>query len=332
MARDARGRFVNKPVSEGRLNILFILDESGSMADCKADALKGFNRFLTEQQGVYPSPYLTLTTFNTEVRRRYVAEPINQQHGLATWSYQPVGGTALYDAVGETISEFDPQGTRVLCVILTDGEENSSRTWDKFKLKHKIEELQRNGNWTFVFMGADQDAWTNAQKIGIHRGNTMSYESANTYDAFAGLAVGTQNYVKSGVRSSVTFFEPNLRNLTTTQVQNKLVNARPHVRILPVEKEMPIQQFVEEKLGYYKPGNAFYQLTKNELVQSNKDIMLIERGKTAVWSGSEGREVLGLPTHEVKVHPGDHAKWDIFVQSYSNNRKLVRGTKLIVRV
>lgn len=56
----------------------------------------------------------------------------------------------------------------------------------------------------------------------------------------------------------------------------------------------------------------------------------MEKGKTPVYSGEWVRETLGLPKFgEVKVEPGNHGNWDIYVQSASTNRKLVRGTKLV---
>jgi len=99
-----------------------------------------------------------------------------------------------------------------------------------------------------------------------------------------------------------------------------------------VPRETEIREFVVEKLGQYRVGDAFYQLTKKEMVQTQKALLLMEKGKGAIYGGPEARDLIGLPTGvNAKVEPGNHANYDIFVQSTSTNRKLVRGTKLLVR-
>ena len=79
----------------------------------------------------------------------------------------------------------------------------------------------------------------------------------------------------------------------------------------------------------YQIGNAYYLLMKPEKVQHHKQIILREKGKEAVYAGLDARHILGLPSVDVKVKPGDHANWDIFIQSTSVNRKLIQGTKLV---
>ena len=49
-----------------------------------------------------------------------------------------------------------------------------------------------------------------------------------------------------------------------------------------------------------------------------------------VYSGVNARAMLALPDQEVKVNPASHNAFDIFVQSTSTNRKLIKGTKLLV--
>lgn len=70
---------------------------------------------------------------------------------------------------------------------------------------------------------------------------------------------------------------------------------------------------------------------KPEKVQGSKKVLLVEKGKPEVWAGSQARQMIGLPiAADAKVEPGNHANYDIFVQSTSVNRKLPRGTKIIV--
>jgi hypothetical protein len=78
-------------------------------------------------------------------------------------------------------------------------------------------------------------------------------------------------------------------------------------------------------------GAGFYQLTKTEpLVQDHKRILIRDKTTQAVYFGSAARQMLGLPAWGgVRLAPGDHGNFDIFIQSTSVNRKLAKGTSLI---
>jgi hypothetical protein len=93
-----------------------------------------------------------------------------------------------------------------------------------------------------------------------------------------------------------------------------------------------IQHFVERKLPNesYIKGAGFYQLSKSEKIQDHKQIMIRDKKSGAVYAGHAARQMLGLPDFgEVRVRPGDHGNFDLFVQSTSCNRHLVEGTSLV---
>ncbi len=92
---------------------------------------------------------------------------------------------------------------------------------------------------------------------------------------------------------------------------------------------------MEEKTkSPYIPGSVFYQLTKTEKIQPQKMVLIMKKGGKGIYGGDEARGLIGLPASEdwieAKVKPGNHANFEIFVQSSSINRKLVRGTKVLV--
>jgi hypothetical protein len=97
---------------------------------------------------------------------------------------------------------------------------------------------------------------------------------------------------------------------------------------------MQIRDFVTRSGHSYRTGAAFYQLSKREKVQGNKQIAVAEldngRMTGKVFTGPAARQLLGLPDTEVTVKPGHNDRYQIFVQSTSVNRKLVTGTKLLV--
>jgi hypothetical protein len=108
-----------------------------------------------------------------------------------------------------------------------------------------------------------------------------------------------------------------------------------------VDKERSIRDFVNTKLqssptlrkklgNEYEPGRGFYELTKPETVQPRKNIAILDKKTKAIFGGDQARKVLGMPNGaNVKVKPGNHLNYSIFVESTSNNRKLVRGSTLL---
>lgn len=179
----------------------FILDESGSMSSITESVISGFNEYLL---GLKKSNYkFTLTKFDTTgIRTPYVNVDIKDVEPLDMKSYQPGQGTPLYDAVCETIIEVEKEAEDkqpVLVAIMTDGEENSSKEYTQTQLKKMIKRLEAKGNWTFVFMGANQDSWATAQLMGIQKGNVANWQATTrgTGQAFSAMAMSNTAYEMS---------------------------------------------------------------------------------------------------------------------------------------
>lgn len=161
-----------------------ILDRSGSMETCRDDTIGGFNAFLREQQA--EGGTLSLIQFDHEYQVVYPATPIGAVQPLTTQTFVPRGGTALLDAIGKTIKDI-ADGTKPTVVILTDGQENSSKEYTKAHIKDLIEQKTKDG-WTFVYLGANQDAFAEAGSLGIAPACTVNYDPRRTPQAFRALS------------------------------------------------------------------------------------------------------------------------------------------------
>lgn len=163
---------------------LMILDASGSMESIYNQALSGVNETIqTIRMGQKEQPelkqFLTLASFNSGknyLNVKYSATPINDVKEITREDYVACGCTALYDAMGEMISELkrkiSPED-RVLVTVITDGYENASQHWSGPQIKSLIEELRHEG-WTFTYIGANQDVEAVAGSMGIK--NTLVFE------------------------------------------------------------------------------------------------------------------------------------------------------------
>ena len=164
--------------------IAFVLDRSGSMEGCQAAAIEGFNRFLREQQETQGLAKLTLVLFDDEYLVPLRSLPVQEILPLDSDTYVPRNSTALLDAIGRTIDELGnslasiPEENRpanVVLAILTDGLENASKKYTWEQVSKLIRQQTDQYKWTFLFLGANQDAIATAAKIGITAANSATY-------------------------------------------------------------------------------------------------------------------------------------------------------------
>jgi hypothetical protein len=120
--------------------------------------------------------------------------------------------------------------------------------------------------------------------------------------------------------------------VNTSTVQSNLTPlSNRQYTILSVHGDSPIRDFVQGQGFSYSVGKGYYQLTKTETIQPQKQIMIREKRTGKVYSGASARDLLGLPHGmSVRVKPEANPEYDVFVQSTSVNRKVLDGTDLIV--
>jgi hypothetical protein len=104
-------------------------------------------------------------------------------------------------------------------------------------------------------------------------------------------------------------------------------------QVLEVDKDCPIKELVQENGLAFKTGRGFYEFTKTETIQGNKEIILMDRATGDFFEGEKARELLGLPSGETaRIRPTSLEKYAVFVQSTSANRKLIGKTRFLYEV
>jgi Mg-chelatase subunit ChlD len=208
-----------------RTIVNYILDESGSMQTCREAAISGFNEYVANLKQDDGDILLSLTKFNTVTEVVHVAKRLSDIPDLTTETYVPGGMTALYDAIASTVKAVEKEAStddRVLCVIMTDGHENWSRETTQAQVKELIQTKEKLGNWTFVYLGANQDAFVAGGGIGIQVGNTLNYTSDNHGHrrAMRSVADATASYSAQASMSTKDFFvdevKPDIKNVIKT--------------------------------------------------------------------------------------------------------------------
>jgi hypothetical protein len=101
--------------------------------------------------------------------------------------------------------EVDPDaGGKVLAVIVTDGEENRSTEVSINNLRKTFAEKEASGIWTFIFLGANQDAWRTGSNYGLSgsgSGQTVTTSGSvrGTQAAFRNVSSKARHFVSNNV-------------------------------------------------------------------------------------------------------------------------------------
>ena len=188
--------------------VALILDRSSSMQAIQEQIISGYNEQVeTIKRNALDVPTrVSLVTFASEAdeptiwnRRPSHLETLNKD------TYKPQGNTAMYDAVGLTVERlqkvedaWDPD-TSFFITIVSDGEENNSKKYNKHNIASMVKELQGTGRWTFAYIGANQDLTKVSADLGINIGNTYSFNAtaAGTLDMNFEQSRGIDTYYSS---------------------------------------------------------------------------------------------------------------------------------------
>jgi hypothetical protein len=170
-----------QPRNGGTILINFVLDKSGSMGPVRSATIDGFNEFLKTQRANDGEAWLTLTMFDTQTYEVCRGVPLREVPEMDSANYVPGGCTALYDAVALSIriaddhlQELGTKPDQVLFVIMTDGLENASREFNQRQVFDMIKDREQRG-YEFVYLGANQDAYAEAQQVGVSANSTRNW-------------------------------------------------------------------------------------------------------------------------------------------------------------
>jgi uncharacterized protein YegL len=172
--------------------IYYLLDKSGSMQEKKDTVIRGMNEFLSEQKKIKPC-FLSFYAFNHHFDTICELNPIENIESFKYEDYNPNGTTALYDSMGILLTQkidLKKDGKHIL-IIVTDGEENSSREFSSTQIKELVSNTK---NLEIVYLGSNQDAILNAQHFGGNRGSTLTYNDNNLREAMRSTSEAVRRY------------------------------------------------------------------------------------------------------------------------------------------
>jgi uncharacterized protein YegL len=172
-------------MKKGLTEIVFILDRSGSMAGLENDTIGGYNSLIEKQKNEEGEALISTVLFDNETEVLHDRIPLDKVEMITDKEYFVRGSTALLDAVGGAIHHIGnvhkyarPEDVpeKTLFIITTDGMENSSRQYSYEKVKKMVERQKEKYHWEFIFLGANIDAVSVANKFGVDKSRAVRYE------------------------------------------------------------------------------------------------------------------------------------------------------------
>lgn len=174
------------------IHVCFIIDESSSMYYSISDVKGGFTKIIDEQKANEEGTCaISIFRFASTAREAdFIMRDINEVGREI--EYRPSGCTAMYDGIGKAIDEVgkvlasmpeEERPEKNLIVIMTDGEENSSRIYQPSKVREMIKHQEDKYNWTFLYIGTDISNTNDADRVGIgHKFATTRDKMYKSYD------------------------------------------------------------------------------------------------------------------------------------------------------
>ena len=208
--------------------MVFIIDKSGSMSGLESDTIGGFNSNIDKQLETGENVLVTTVLFDTQFVTLHDRVNISKIEKMTRKDYCPGGGTALCDAVGNTVNRIkyaqqylkeEDRPNKTMFVIITDGQENSSREFSSAKVKQLITEQKQKHDWEFLFLGANMDAVETANTYGIDADRAVTYMSdiVGTTTAWNTLGVITSGFAKLGKKAMSKEWKKEIEKDTETR-------------------------------------------------------------------------------------------------------------------
>ena len=167
--------------------------------------------------------------------------------------------------------------------------------------------------------------------------NALCYSQMNTNDCLNNLKeeIKEDGRMDSGMaRIFSVLLQTEIMVNEGAKLDSDLIPVSPgRFQMLNVDDDAPIKVFVESVGAEFRKGRGFYQFTKTETIQEEKEIVLRDKRTGDLFTGSQARELVGIPFGvRDRLKPVHLDQFQIFVQSTSHNRKLKANTMFLYEI
>jgi hypothetical protein len=282
-------------------HVVLVLDASASMHPHRSELIRvadGQVKYLARRsQELDQETRVSIYSFNDRVQCLIYDKDVLRLPSISSL-YRPGGMTALVDATLKSLDDLEQTATlygdhAFLAFVLTDGQENRSRNHPS-TLVHRLNHLPTN--WTVACLVPDQRSVFEAKGFGFPPDNIAVWDAqsaAGVAEVGETIRRATDNFMEAratGVRGTRTLFSTGLDAVNASTVHDTLTPlAKNAYDILPVHHDAPIREYIYSRGLDYTIGKAFYQLTKTENIQPQKQVAIREKSTGRVYWGDESQ-------------------------------------------
>ena len=340
--------------SKLQTHVAFCIDESGSVSSIIKPLVEAYNQTVTDirtsvlDEGQEAS--MTAMAFGDRVLKHrilYLGQQVQTVKPLSEDDFNPSGMTPLFDSVWRAIKKLEElddgkPDTSFVVSVITDGHENQSIDPGVPTTVREIEKKTGTDRWTFTFLVPHGNEDEFSRSFNIPRGNVQGWDTKTargTKQAGIVTAASYNQFFKEktvrgiGKKMSSKSFYSSTADLTVRTARSELSEITKQVEFIThVRDGAKIKDVILDAGHEWIKGAAFYQLVKTEKkVQDYKLVALRVKTSGKVYCGEQAREMLGIGGAQgtVRLVPGDHGKFDVFIQSTSVNRKIPAGSEVL---
>jgi uncharacterized protein YegL len=165
--------------------LVFIIDASSSMTMKAPEVVSSVNQAIKDRKDANSDELISIYQFANDTKNILDFKHVSE---VSQFDYECNGWTALRDAIGYTIKDVgcklnemaeEDRPEKIQVMILTDGEENSSKNYSPEQVKEMVEHQTEKYSWLFTYVGSNQDAILAGSQLGIARGLCANYSDNN---------------------------------------------------------------------------------------------------------------------------------------------------------
>lgn len=337
---------LNTPtLMQGCINhITFVLDMSGSMMGQEVSLIKAVDALVAHlaqrSQELDQETRVTIYVFNDKVTCIVYDKDVLRLPSIKD-VYRPDWRTALIDATFKAVEDLEKSATlygdhAYLLYVFTDGVNNVNNHRAP-SLKARLSGLP--DNWTVAALVPNVTGVHEAKSFGFPAGNVAVWDTTTrngVTEVGETMRVATDSYMTgraSGIVGTRTLFSTGadaLNKQAVTAANLTRLDPTAYTAVPVVEVGAIVKPFVEDLGLRFMVGTCFYQLTKREKIQPQKDLLVREKKTDQYFYGANLRALVGLSDTQLSVAPDANPDYELFVRSDSTNRKLMIGTKLVI--
>lgn len=198
-----------KPTRTPEIHSYILLDRTGSMEPIWTEALSSVNAYAdglaTLDGGPRVNADITLAAFDAQDGLQFdvLRKDINANdwRDVTNKEISPRGMTPLYDAIGRMVSLAEKdKPEKAVIVIMTDGEENSSKEMTKTSAKAALDRVRAKG-WEVVFLGTEFSNFDDATGVGQTASRNMAVSKDQLSDSMNRLAQKSRDFAAGAAPS-----------------------------------------------------------------------------------------------------------------------------------